>query len=134
MIRVFPRKTKKCIKCKQKKQRDEFYKDKSKKDGLNIYCIMCSKEFSKHYRENNKEKRREAERKYCENNPDKRRKLGLSYIERLGDGYVREKIRQKYKFPKDLISDDMIKWERDLMQINRILRKEKQNGRIKKIK
>lgn len=33
---------KKCSRCQTLKQFGEFYKDKSKKDGLNWYCKLCS--------------------------------------------------------------------------------------------
>jgi hypothetical protein len=38
---------KKCSKCKQEKQKCEFYKDKSQKTGLNSICIACQKEKDK---------------------------------------------------------------------------------------
>lgn len=45
-----------CSKCKQSKLETEFYKDKSKKTGLNYICISCSKEKYKIYKSNNKQK------------------------------------------------------------------------------
>jgi len=39
---------KKCGKCKCKKQLTEFYRDKSKNDGLTNYCKKCKNEI--HYK------------------------------------------------------------------------------------
>lgn len=44
-----------CKKCKQKKDKVEFYKDNSKNDGLRVYCKECDhKNRQKNYH-NNKE-------------------------------------------------------------------------------
>lgn len=34
---------KKCLKCKKKKKKSDFSKNKEKPDGLNIYCRECQK-------------------------------------------------------------------------------------------
>ena len=39
--------TKQCAKCKQKKQLDDFHKNKVNKDGRQSYCIKCQKEANK---------------------------------------------------------------------------------------
>lgn len=49
-------KLKKCSRCKKKKPRTEFYKNKAKGDGLKAYCKKCSKILDKDYRERNPEK------------------------------------------------------------------------------
>ena len=48
-------KTKKCTKCKQILTVDNFYKQKSIYDGLNVLCKDCIDIFNKKYYENNKE-------------------------------------------------------------------------------
>jgi hypothetical protein len=45
-----------CSKCKIEKSKSEFNKDKSKKDGLLIYCKICH---------------REKKNQWCIENPDK---------------------------------------------------------------
>ena len=62
---------KKCSKCKEVKVLTEFCKDKSRKDGLNIYCKPCKRKGQRVYRENNPEKVRERQRVYRENNLEK---------------------------------------------------------------
>ena len=77
------------------------------------------------------EKRREAGRKYRKAHPEKVRednlKSGRKKVSELLPSYVRGIIHTKHKIPRELISVDMVERERDLQQINRILRKEKQN-------
>ena len=53
-----------CNNCKTYKKEDEFYKNASRKDGLSSICSICSKEFTYKWRENNKEKFKEASKKY----------------------------------------------------------------------
>lgn len=77
-----------CGKCKQTKSIDEFYKDKSKKDGLHTVCKVCIKIFQKEYAEteigkegharaskrySQTRKGRQTQKRYRKNNPDKRR-------------------------------------------------------------
>ena len=52
---------KKCNKCELFKRVDEFWKDKTSKDGLCSLCIDCKKRSQKKYRQTNeyKEKRKE---------------------------------------------------------------------------
>lgn len=44
-----------CRRCKIEKDESEFGKDKSKKDGLNIYCKECLRESSKKWQAKNKD-------------------------------------------------------------------------------
>lgn len=48
--------TKRCSKCKEVKDRSEFYKDKSRKDGLRPYCKDCKREEMAVYRAANTDK------------------------------------------------------------------------------
>lgn len=87
-----------CPKCSEEKYLSDFYKDKSKKDGLQHHCKSCKKEWrfkniekqklnaKKHYQKNkdyylerakkwseeNKEKVREYKKKWEKNNRDKK--------------------------------------------------------------
>lgn len=47
---------KKCNKCKEIKSLSEFFKDKTKKDGLHTICKLCSKKNNKKYIATHKEK------------------------------------------------------------------------------
>lgn len=48
-------KTKLCAKCKREKSIAEFYKHIGRNDGLQTYCKSCSREYNRHYREDNRE-------------------------------------------------------------------------------
>ena len=54
---------KKCSKCGEVKPIDDFHKSKIYKDGHKYDCIICSSEYARKHRANNKEKYREYERK-----------------------------------------------------------------------
>jgi len=59
---------KQCSRCKETKPKSEFGKNKSKSDGLHSYCNICNVEYSKKYRENNRDAVLERNKKYRENN------------------------------------------------------------------
>ena len=73
-----------CRKCTEVKKYEDFGKDKSKKDGMSIYCKKCNanktlnsvkdlskiSEYNKEYRLNNKEKNIEYNKNYYSNNSD----------------------------------------------------------------
>lgn len=70
---------KKCYKCKEEKNLQEFAKDKSKKDGLNSSCKVCSKLMVKNYHKENKEKIKASRKIYNQKNKDKNREYWESY-------------------------------------------------------
>jgi hypothetical protein len=45
------RKTKKCTRCSKTRKVDQFYADKSQKDGLSSWCKACTRDYDKAYRE-----------------------------------------------------------------------------------
>ena len=49
-----------CGKCKIEKDDSEFYKNSKRKDGLNYYCKLCHKEYSKEYKKTEKVKNPET--------------------------------------------------------------------------
>jgi len=59
-----------CNKCKEEKELSEFYKNKSKKDNLSIWCGACSNKYHKQYRQNNKEAIEGHRKKYHQNNKE----------------------------------------------------------------
>jgi hypothetical protein len=42
-------KTKVCTRCKKRRKIDQFYKDKSMKDGFASWCKPCTKEYDRAY-------------------------------------------------------------------------------------
>lgn len=49
---------KRCTRCKEFKQRSEFYKNRSQKDGLQTYCKSCNKAQIEEWRAANPERER----------------------------------------------------------------------------
>ena len=75
-----------CTRCHKEKQIDEFYIDRSHKDGHRTTCIKCDKRYlKKWYKGLMEDKRREIYNKWRKENPDKfkksqrRRKLKREY-------------------------------------------------------
>lgn len=63
---------KKCYCCLQEKELTEFTKDKSKPDGLKIYCKVCANSKKKAWREANKERVAEYDKQWINHNKDKK--------------------------------------------------------------
>ena len=58
-----------CTKCGIKKELNDFYKDKYKKDGHRPDCKICINERQKVYQKNNKEKRLNYIKKWNKRKP-----------------------------------------------------------------
>lgn len=70
---IFNMKTKKCPKCGETKNIDEFYKNKTRKDGFSSWCKKCDNKNHKNYTENNKELLKNYGGEYYDNNIEKKR-------------------------------------------------------------
>lgn len=75
-----------CSKCKIEKELSEFSKDKSKKDGIHVYCKKCDKElrilkkeYYKEYRDKNKEYQQDYNNEYFKTEIGKLNKKKASY-------------------------------------------------------
>jgi hypothetical protein len=115
-----------CTKCKIEKELTEFSKDKSKKDGLQLVCKTCKKEWEN----NNKEKRKEFSKKYLEKNKEKIKKYNEEYklnnkvyCKEYSKNYRennKEKLKEYYKNNKEKIKEynennkEKIKYNRKL--------------------
>jgi hypothetical protein len=95
---------KKCYKCKEEKQLQEFAKDKSKKDGLNSSCKVCSRLMVKDYHKENKEKIKSSRKIYNENNRDKNKEYWESYYA-LNKETLLEKSKEWYQENKEEYSE-----------------------------
>ena len=60
-----------CNSCKNIKSLTEFSKNKNSKDGLQLYCKLCSNEYFKKYHKNNRNKRLKYFANWKKQNPDK---------------------------------------------------------------
>ena len=86
-----------CAKCEEVKNRDEYYKNKARKDGLVIYCKICSRARTNARQQlpEVKKRRAAAAAKRREANPEKSLEAARKYRERH-----REKIREKRNSPE----------------------------------
>ena len=66
--------TKICSRCKKEFSIDNFYKNKSKKDGHNCYCKDCANKSKDKWSINNKEKERNTAKVWRKKNKEKLRK------------------------------------------------------------
>ena len=82
---------KKCNKCKVEKPLTEFYKDKSRKDGLNTPCKSCIK---KYYAENKEERTKYRAKYYVENKEKVAKQSAKYYVE---NKEKRAKQQAKYR-------------------------------------
>lgn len=64
-----------CNKCNNIKSITLFYKDKTKKDGIDCYCKECKNIIIKQRYDLNKDKYIQKSRKYRENNPEKTKEI-----------------------------------------------------------
>lgn len=111
--------TKKCNKCNLDKPVTEYYKDKSKKDGLTTFCIECKSQSNKishqkniekrlvkakEYREKNKDKIKERDKKYYQNNKQNYSEKAKLYRE-LNSDKIKENAKIYYQENKDKIME-----------------------------
>ena len=86
--------TKTCCRCKITKSIDNFFKNKSEKDGLNDSCKTCCRELGKIYRQKYRNKTFERHKKYRLENKEKVRQAHVVYANKN-----KEKIKlQKQKY------------------------------------
>ena len=99
---------KKCSTCQLEKNIDDFTKDKNKKDGLNINCRECCKRLYNKYKEDNKEKELERNRKYNKEkrilNKEEIKKYKKEYFQKNKE-LITSKRREKYNLNKDIINE-----------------------------
>lgn len=102
-----------CRACGDMKAPEMFYRDANGGNGLQAYCKPCSDVKARAWRESNADRVRESDRArrrdaerlkvtrsaWAARNPDRLRviveRAKHRYIQNLGDGYVREKLRRQ---------------------------------------
>ena len=100
--------TKICNKCKSVKSISEYYKDKTKKDGLTTFCILCKKESNKSLYSNNKDVRLKKSREYREKNRD-------TIIKKSREYYKNNKVmyNEKAKIYRELNPEKIIEMNKE---------------------
>lgn len=87
--------TKICSKCGRELPLSEFYKDRSKKDGLQYKCKQCIKQHSKQWYADNAEHKKQYDKQYRAEHREKMKQLYADNAERLKqyratiEGYAR---------------------------------------------
>ncbi len=71
--------SKKCPKCEETKDNSEFYKDKSRMDGLTTYCKECENDYHQKWVENNRDHLKEWRANWIEENREQYRKRWREY-------------------------------------------------------
>jgi hypothetical protein len=88
----------KCSQCKELKPSTVFYKNKTRKEGLQTMCRDCSKQNSKKQYSEDRKKRIEYVANWAKNNPEKRREYRREYEKsRKYKEYKREYMRRYMK-------------------------------------
>lgn len=118
---------KKCSKCQIEKEISNFHKNRSKKDGLNHYCIICTKAKSKKYHIKNREKNNKRSKQWKEDNKEHVKLYGKlnqrKYYKRSREyknTYRKEnvdKIKESralfYENNKDRVKANVAQWQRE---------------------
>lgn len=149
-------KIKKCVECKKFKNVHEFYKNKSRKDGMSAQCIVCNKQrkikdkekikdWGILYRSKNKklisEKRKKqikmqryikVRNKYISDNLEKIRKYckikSKKERDNLSDNYIKQLIINKTCLKHNNIPEELVRVYRELIKLKREIK----NGRPSK--
>ena len=87
-----------CIKCKEEKEIENFYKNKQNKDGYSGKCKECTKDYVKKYREENLDLVKERVNKYRENNKEKSKEYSKLWREENKE-YKKEKDKEYREGP-----------------------------------
>ena len=86
--------TKRCPRCGETKSIDDFYKNKSRKDGHSAWCKTCDNANNKKYVQNNQEHMREYERYEYYKNHEAHIRRRREYVKNNKEKVKR--IREKY--------------------------------------
>lgn len=79
---------KRCSKCKRKRSVGEFYKDKSKGDGLHVWCKDCMIEYDRQHRQTHKVEIAKRGKEYRQTHKIKAAEYHQKYQQSL-KGYLR---------------------------------------------
>lgn len=104
--------TKVCRLCEVEKPTSEFYKDKSKKDGLGSYCLPCRKKKSRQWEQENRDRKNASVRAHRAANPERTKELSRQQREKS-----REKLRAygraRYAANRERLLEQTRAWKRD---------------------
>ena len=95
-----------CSKCKNEKQLDEFYLDRSAKDGRRYNCIECckagrNKEKDKEYRERNKDKVKPVPKDLKKLRNDRYYSQNKEKVKKMASDYYLNNRDRKFNYQKE---------------------------------
>ncbi len=114
---------KECSKCKETKDLTEFGKDKRAKDGRHSWCKNCLRQYSKQYREDNKE----YWKQYREDNKEKQEQYQKQYKEDNKESIQQYQKQYQKKYQKQYLKNNPEK-NRAYRRKRRALKKELQEN------
>ena len=86
-----------CKKCKIEKQKNEFYRDKSRKSGYSYVCKSCKNKYISEYSKKNPQIRKEIYRRHKEKYPFANKERRKKYYLKNKDGAVFDyTLRKEY--------------------------------------
>lgn len=122
-----------CKKCGEEKEIEFFGKNKSKKDGIDIYCKECNILKSKNYKQNHEEYYKEYYKKWIEENKEYKRTKDKEYYTNNKES-VRNKVKEYCQKNKEKVSDNSKKYREENKDYYRIYNKKYREENKEKIK
>ena len=119
--------TKKCSKCGEVKPINEFYKQKSHKDGLNSYCKCCMNKKIEEWRKKHSKEYKEIKKKYNKKHSKEYKEYQNKYkkehvVALLKDWYIKDRLIQ-CGWIKENITEEIIEEQRNIIKTKRIINK-----------
>ena len=117
-----------CTKCKEEKNKSEFYNNKAMKDGLQSYCKKCNTENSTQWFINNREKHYDSVNRFQKNNP-----VRVREIQQKTTAKSKQEDPEKWK---KRAKRNSIKWRKnnpEKLKANYLLNYAVKSGKIKRL-
>lgn len=92
---------KKCSKCGNDRPKSEFYKNKTKSDGLHAQCKECTKISNNNWRKKNPEKAKASRTDWAKKNTEKRRLANYRWQKNNYDVVRSSQLKYKYGITLD---------------------------------
>jgi len=96
---------KKCYSCQETKPLPEYYKDKSRPDGVSSRCIVCDKAKRKAYYKINGSREREQNQKWKKENAEQHSKINCEWVKKNPEYKARE-------YKRRIATDPLYKFKR----------------------
>lgn len=102
--------TKRCSHCKQIKSVNEFGKDRSREDGLSVYCRVCHRASNKKYYNEHREicieRRKEYYKKHKKEIRERKKEYAKKYCEMHRDEMHHEEFLKQFREYQEKLKDN----------------------------